>query len=251
MTTRAHSAALLLLAISAGPALAQSEAIDLGADRPDFTESALTVPRGSLQIEAGTTWERSDGGFDALSGPETLLRWGVADRLELRLELPEWVDSAEHLGGGGLSDAAVGAKLRIGPLGAWDVAAIGMLTLPTGDDDLTSDEADPALALVASRDVAEGWSVAAQIVAAWPTTDGERDLETVLTVVAGVDLGERTGAFLEVAATNPAAGGSEVLLHSGCTFQAGRAWQVDVHVGGGLTESAPDFLVGAGLAARF
>ena len=251
MRSPAPGVAIFLLAASTPPILAQTDAIDLGADRPDFTESALAVPRGSLQIEAGTTWERTGVGLDTISGPETLVRWGVADRLELRLEVPEWVDTGEQRGGGGLSDAAIGAKLQIGPAGTWEVAAIGMLTLPTGDDELTSGGADPALALVASRDVAGGWSVAAQVVAAWPTSDGARDLETVLTMVAGVDLGERTGAFFEVAATNAAHGGSEVLLHSGCTFQAGRTWQVDVHVGAGLTGRAPDFLAGAGLAARF
>jgi hypothetical protein len=251
MRTLPRAALCLVAALTAGSGIAQTETLDLGADRPDFTEAATVIPRGSLQLELGGTWERDDGGADAHSGPEALLRWGITDRLELRFELPEWVESNADGLGALRSDAAVGAKLQIGPLGAWDVAAIGALSLPTGDEESTSDRSDPVVAAVASREIAPQWSVAMQVVAAWPTLDDGRELETVVTAVVGTELGDRIGAFLEVAATNPAHGASGVVLHNGYTYQPGRTWQVDVHLGAGLTESAPDFFVGTGLAARF
>lgn len=238
-------------ALSAGSGLAQTELVDLGADRPDFTEAATVIPRGSLQLELGGTWERGEDGAGAHSGPEALLRWGVTDRLELRFELPEWVEADADGLGALRSDAAIGAKLQIGPRGAWDIAAIGAVSIPTGDNELTSDEPDPLVALVAGRDVGRSWSFAMQLVAAWPTLDDARELETVVTAVAGTGLGERVGTFVEVAATIPAHGGSAVVLHNGYTYQAGRTWQVDVHLGAGITDSAPDFFVGAGLVARF
>jgi len=241
----------LLALIPAAIVEGQIGMLDLRTDRPDFTESALTVPRGSVQLEAGVTWERSDGGRQALSGPEALLRWGVATRLELRFESPEWTAAS----GDGLpplrGDAAVGAKLQIGPLRAWDVAVIGGVTIPAGDDEASSDEIDPMLAVTAAHDLGEHWSLGVQAAAAWPTGDDGRRIESALTLVVGTDLGERGGTFLEVAATDPAQGGTAVVLHHGYTYQLGRAWQVDAHLGAGLSDDAPDFLVGVGSAVRF
>jgi hypothetical protein len=249
--TLLRAALCLSAALAAGNGIAQKDMLDLGADRPDFTEAATVVPRGSLQLELGGTWERGEDGANALSGPEALLRWGITDRLELRFELPEWVEAGADGLGALRSDAAFGTKLQIGPLAAWDVAAIAAVSIPTGDQEMTSDQPDPVLAVVASRDIGRGWSFGTQLVAAWPTFDEARELETVVTVVAGTDLGERVGTFIEVAATIPAHGGSAVVVHNGYTYQAGRTWQVDVHLGAGISESAPDYFVGTGLVARF
>ena len=251
MRTLQRAAFCMLAALAAGNGIGQTDMLDLGADRPDFTEAATVIPRGSLQLELGGTWEQGEDGTNALSGPEALLRWGITDRLELRFELPEWVEADADGLGALRSDAAVGAKLQIGPLAAWDIAAIAAVSIPTGDQEATSDEPDPVLAVVASRDIGRAWTFGTQLVAAWPTLDEARELETVVTVVTGTDIGERVGMFIEVAATIPAHGGSAVVLHHGYTYQDGRTWQVDVHLGAGISESAPDFFVGTGLVARF
>jgi hypothetical protein len=78
---------LVLLAAAALPASAQEP--ELESDRPDFTESAVVVPGGSVQLEGGGTWLHGDGGRDLLSGPELLLRWGVSRSVELRLVAPD------------------------------------------------------------------------------------------------------------------------------------------------------------------
>ena len=57
-------------------------------DRPDFTESTKTIPRGHLQIEAGFTFVYDRRGDDRLrdhAAPELLLRIGLADDFELRI----------------------------------------------------------------------------------------------------------------------------------------------------------------------
>jgi hypothetical protein len=49
-------------ALAAGNGIGQTGMLDLGADRPDFTEAATVVPRGSLQLELGGTRERGGDG---------------------------------------------------------------------------------------------------------------------------------------------------------------------------------------------
>jgi hypothetical protein len=64
----------------------------LESDRPDFTECSSTVGYQRLQIEGGYTYTHAIAGdptHDAHDLPELLLRYGVAERLELRLAWDE------------------------------------------------------------------------------------------------------------------------------------------------------------------
>src|SRR5215207_9321663 len=55
-------------------------------DRPDFTESTETVPRGHFQVEGGTTLNRVED-EDSTSFGELLVRIGTGERWETRLGL--------------------------------------------------------------------------------------------------------------------------------------------------------------------
>jgi hypothetical protein len=60
-------------------------------ERPDITKSRIVVPTGSLQFENGLTWT-IDHGQSALDLPETLVRFGVSDRTELSIVVPNHLD---------------------------------------------------------------------------------------------------------------------------------------------------------------
>ncbi|MGH7563856.1 MAG: hypothetical protein ACREK5_05485, partial [Gemmatimonadota bacterium] len=78
---RSLAAAVLLAAVPI-PAILNAQIVaPLVTDRPDFTESALTVPRGDPQLESGYTLTRADDADEHALG-EVLLRIGVAGRLE-------------------------------------------------------------------------------------------------------------------------------------------------------------------------
>jgi hypothetical protein len=105
----------VLLACLAGRAHAEDEPITT--DRPDFVESSEVVGKGRWQIETSLAWERDrEAGMKTrLFGTPTLLRLGVADHWEVRLEtdgrLRLKADGAgvalrEH----GWSDLSVGLK---------------------------------------------------------------------------------------------------------------------------------------------
>ena len=82
-------ALLLMLCGLLGSAVqAQSTRPEMITDRPDRTESSYVVPRGFWQFELG--WghgEASFGDEDLMLDqvPETLVRFGLLDRLELRI----------------------------------------------------------------------------------------------------------------------------------------------------------------------
>src|SRR5882672_7148159 len=74
----------LLLALAAPPLRAD----EINTDRPDFVESSAVVGRGRFQLETSVAGERDNAGglrLRTLSTP-TLLRLGVSENIELRVE---------------------------------------------------------------------------------------------------------------------------------------------------------------------
>src|SRR5688500_373298 len=61
-------------------------------DRPDFTESAVTVP-GGVQVEAGATYA-GEAGADGTTVGEVLVRAALTPRAELRVGVPSYVTAS-------------------------------------------------------------------------------------------------------------------------------------------------------------
>ena len=56
--------------------------------------------------------------------------------------------------------------------------------------------------------------------------------------------------FLEVAVEVPEEGDAPVVVHGGTTFLITPRAQFDVHVGVGVSDTAPDYFAGAGFSVR-
>ncbi|MEL6615635.1 MAG: transporter [Bacteroidota bacterium] len=232
----------------------------LTTDRPDFTESPLAVAPGRVQVEVGTTFEDFGDGFTQFIAPETLVRIGVLPFAEVRLGAPNYVvrdrglpDEAGLLRG--TDDPAIGLKLELPSPAGIDLAFLPSTTIPLKDDDpevFGAERLQPSFLLIAGTDVTPTISIGTQGGIAYlePGLDGA---ELAGTFVVGVSLTEQASVFAEVAATDiidldaPAA----VLLHTGATLLLSDDLQLDAHVGAGLSDTAPDYLVGVGASARF
>ncbi len=249
----AIAVAMALLTGPAGAAVrpdAAAEPPELATDRPDFTETAIVVPQGSLQLESGFTYAE-EGGVCELSGPEMLLRLGVARRTELRVGVPDYVLVRGQERASGIGDPSLGFKQQFGPLGTFDLALIAAVSLPTGSSQVTSDGFDPIAVLGWSQDLSELYSLGGIAGGAWITEGDRHRLSGLVTVALGRSLGERWGMFLEYAAELPEGEPSSQLIHQGFTYAITPASQADLHFGAGITNSAPDFFIGAGYSARF
>lgn len=223
-------------------AVARAQAPELATDRPDFTESGLVVPLGHVQVETGLTWTHDDG-TDVVGAPELLARYAPFSRLELRLGAPDYVGAE---GASGFSDASLGVKAQLGPVGGWDLAVIAATTLPVGEDDVSSGAFDPEVLITTGLALTPRVDLGSQIGGA--RSDG-RFLFSA-TLVGGAGLTEELGAFLELALEAPEVGPAGLLLHHGYTLALAPALQLDVHGAVGLTAAAPDVLLGAGLSVR-
>jgi len=235
----------LLFAAASTGAFAQQA--PLVTDRPDFTESAVTVPLGSIQFEGGLSFV--DAGADALIFGEPLIRYGLRDKLELRFGVPSIVSIDDPVDDTGLSDLSVGFKYALAPTAnGWSMAVLGALSLPTGGDNFTSDTIDPSAIFVASRDINDRTSFAAQARGAIVGDDNDAVLET--TAVFAYAIRPDLSGFAELATLFQDNVDTGVTLHTGVSSLIQELLQVDVHLGFGLTDTAADFFIGAGIAYR-
>ncbi len=246
--------ALLLLAVPAGAAQGSASPAEpefIITDRPDFTESTLAVPRRTVQIEAGLTWLRGSDGTKTLNLPETLLRWGVGGKTEVRLGIPDALFQRSPQRITGLSDTYLGFKRELGKYGGFDLAIIPAINLPTGSAGFSTGGVDPEFVVAWARDLGGSWAVSGLIGAAWLRDTGGRNLSPFVTVSVGRPIRGRLSTFLEYAGTFPEHGSDSQLLHHGYLYLLNRNSQIDIHGGFGLVRAAPDFFIGAGYSVRF
>ena len=232
----------------------------LQTDRPGVSDPAFVVPKGTAQLELGTTFERATVGPDVetWSVPQPLLRLGVLARAELRLTADGFVwmrasgEPSESTG----SDLELSTKIRLAEQDRW-LPATSLetgLSLPTGGRAVTSGGVDPFATLLASWAFGGRFSLDANLGldgASQGDGDSRRVAEVFAALAWGTSLGEHAGAFLEYYATLRGSGQpDEHAVDGGFSYLLGDDLEVDVSAGVGLSRAAPDFFVGAGVSWR-
>lgn len=201
---------VLVLLLIAAPLFAEDL---INADRPGIADSSATIAPHSFQIELGVQRD------DAVLSTPLLLRYGLSDALELRVE----TEGEDHE----LTPASIGAKWRF----AENFAVIGRYF---------SDDEPADLRLSADFELDDHWSLNPNI-----GIDDERTLTAAATLQ--YTFNERFNAFVDGGLD-----GSTLLLDAGTAYIIGRDTQLDFSAGWGARGSdAPDWFVSAGLSRRF
>jgi outer membrane putative beta-barrel porin/alpha-amylase len=249
-------AASMVAVIAAFPGLIASghatcsggAASPIATDRPAVTDSSVVVPCGSLQAENGFA-ETSSQGQRTFDGPETLLRFGVASKTELRFTAPNYFGQVGMTSGVG--DLAIGMKQQLGPTHGFDVSLVLSLSLPTGASAITSHGYDPFVQLPWSRALSSNWTAAGMLSVYWPTEQRRRDLTGETTFLMDRQFTKAWDAFIEYVGDFPERGGPRHLVHFGTTYKLTPHQQLDLHGGFGLSSAAVDQFIGAGYSFRF
>lgn len=227
----------------------------LVSDRPDVTESAVTVSAGRWQLEAGSTWAEDRGGDEELTVGEVLLRRGLSDRSELRLGVPSYL--AADRAPDGFEDAALGLKLRLIQAETDrprrpQTALIVETTLPTGSRGVREPHAQPTALLAVAWPLGAATELAANLGATYASVGGEQFGQAVASVALGRELADRLGGYVELfgSSREEPGGDASVLFDSGVTWSLGPDLQLDLRVGVGLDEATPDRFAGMGIVWR-
>ena len=225
---------------------------DLVTDRPDFTESAVSVKAGMIQVETGV--ERVEfGKFEELTYPNTLFRIGAGHNLELRVGFPGWSNlSAGNNSESFLNDMDLGLKYQIAEDGAdTEMALILSSTIPTGDDEVSNDSPEFAAIFAAAMGVNDQLDLGANLGVVSTEAADERELSFLTSAAVGIGINDELGAFVEVLAEIPQDAPWAPVFDGGFTYLVTQAAQADLYVGVGLNDYAPDLILGAGFSFRF
>ncbi|MCG8404900.1 MAG: transporter [Phycisphaerales bacterium] len=241
-------------------------------DRPDFTESTLTIPYGRVQLEAGYTYVYDSGDgvrSQAHTYPEMLFRIGLVEDVELRLGWVGWEHTEEvfrtrndvgrtvgvrdRSDGGG--DMDIGFKFHLLDQDGWvpDFGIIVNASIPTGSDAHSSGDVDPGLILLWAYDLTDEFAVAGNVNFAVPTSENGRYFETSTSLSFGYSITDKLGTYVEYFGFYPSDRNQADthFINGGFTYLITNNFQLDVRVGMGLNDEADDLFTGAGFSWRF
>jgi len=259
MQTRTSRALLAFILAGLAPLHGQNQTASdntpppIVTDRPTVTNSSIVVPSGSLQAENGFL-ETDNQGQNIADGPETLIRFGVARKTELRFTAPDYYYDLNGSGGSGFGDLAIGVKQQLGPTrGGFDVSATLFLSFPTGADGVSSGGYDPGLQVAWSHGLSSKWTVAGMLSLYAPTQDHRRDVTGESTILLDRLLAKPWDVIVEYVGDFPERGGTRQLLHFATELRLGKhqLQQLDFHYGVGLSSAAVDHFIGIGYSFRF
>lgn len=241
----------------------------ISTDRPDFVESSQVVGKGRFQLETGLARERSDdaaGNRLRVDSTPTLLRLGVSETLELRIETDGHLRSRSEAPAAsrvtrerGFADTSLGVKwhMQDGDEAAGRPAVAWLLhvDVDTGSAAFRGSGLRPSLRVVGEWELDGAMSVGAMGgVAVDRDPDSGRFAAGILAVTVGKSWTDRFRTFVELAGRQLAPsrhGGSVVSVDAGAAYLLSPTVQVDAVVSRGITHTSPDWEFGAGLSIRF
>jgi hypothetical protein len=250
------AAALLALLVYHGTFTAKADSCpsakdEIATDRPDVTNSSLVVAAGSLQIENGVNFSARDGSR-FIDGTNTRLRAGIANCLEVLVDVPTYFASVRGGEGSGFTGLAPALKWQISPIpGKVDLSAVFGVALPTGSAGIAGPGAQPYLQFPWSWELRSGWGLSGMVTEFFRPSDptGKRITETTFVIEKKVT--ERASLFVEYVGDYPASRSPAQLLNSGGVYRLTPNQQLDFHVAMGLNHNAPSYIVGVGYSVRF
>jgi len=243
---------------------------DILTDRPDQTESPVTLSKGFFQTEIGGSYEKdktisSFGGAintTSISVPSILLRYGISNNVELRLggefisekfeqDLQTIPQPTQNNTESGLAPVSLGTKIKMfEESGARpEMAFLFSLGIPFDTDGpFQSEYVSSEFRLAAAHTLSERFSLSYNLGGTW---DGNLpDRTGIYTLAFGAGLTSRLSAFAEIYGFLTQGETPDHRFDGGFTYLFAKNVQADVSGGIGITEKSPDFFVGAGVSFR-
>jgi hypothetical protein len=222
-------------------------------DRPAITDASTVVPSGYLVFENGFTQTGSQG-QSSFDFPETLARFGLTAKTELRFTVPDYFQNY-NTGrgfGSGWGDISLGIKQQlIASSNGFDASLVVALSFPTGANIISSHGYDPQFLVPWSHPISKNWMAAGMFSLLWPTQGPRRNLTGQTSFLLDRQITSRLDAFAEYGGYFPQLGGPQNLVHFGTSFKVTPNQQLDFHAGFGLSSAAVDHFVGFGYSFQW
>ena len=232
---------------------------DLITDRPDATESPTVVPKGSLQVETGAFYTSfEDGGVqeEVFTYNTALLRYGLLDRLELRLgwnleesRLSTPIDTLDT-SVSSLSPLLFGVKVAIVEENGWlpEIGLIGHIFLPfTVREELRPEFTSSDFRFAFNHTLSEKSGIAYNLGAQWG--DDSPEIAYIYTLAYGYAITDKLGAYVELYGDLPEDNSANHFWDAGLTYAIAPLVQLDATIGQSIT-AGQGILLSAGISFR-
>ena len=235
---------LVVVCVFVLPAQAVGQTIDT--NRPGFSFSPNVVRPGQWQLETGISYTRSNDYSHTTSLPLAEIRTGVSGQVEVFLSSLSWTESSSAgNNASGLVDMALGTKIKISNEETkTQMALLFQLSVPTGDNNFSSDRWDPSGAFI--------WTHSGDFAIAGTVKVSE--FHSGFQLDNGLKFpyswSDAHSGFVEWEANLPEDGGNTHWLNGGYQWLIEDHMQFDFNAGLGLNDRAADYRVGVGFSIR-
>jgi len=238
----------------------------LSADRPDATESPITVDAGHVQVEVSFfDFARSDHDgdeFDSWTAFDANIKIGLLNRVDLQFVFGVFGEETTNPALGpetsveGFSDVQIRTKVNLwgNEGGTTAFGIMPVIKIPTNTD-LSNGEVEGGVIVMLGWDAGESWGLGfqAEIDFVFDEAEDEHDTEFLHTAVLGFDVTQPLGAYVEYVGVVSSEDDADyrVLLSTGLTYALSPNLVLDMGTQIGLTGSADDLNLFAGMTVRF
>ena len=225
-------------------------------DRPDATESPNTVEPGYIQIETGGYYTSFTEGLstqEALGYNTTLVRYGLLDRVELRLgwNYEQSRNSTSELKVEGFSPMLAGVKINIAHKDGRrpEIGFLGHLYLPFSAPKSTRPQVTTSdFRFAVGHTLSERSSLAYNFGGQW--AEDQAGIAYVYTIAYGYALNAKIGMYAELYGDAPELVPANHFWDAGFTYLVNGSLQYDLTVGQSITQGQ-NLLISAGLSYKF
>jgi hypothetical protein len=222
-------------------------------ERPSETISPQVLGRSAFQAEVGYTEHHIQTGDRVWEQPNALLRYGLLDKLELRLNLVSEKQSlhSEGIFRKGLRPVELGAKASI--FETKDKKFCSSVKAQVGIPFLASsyhetDKAYHRVRLLIENQISDKFRISYNAGSDWDSQQQEQNW--VYTFSPELELTDKIESFIEVYGHAREHSSPEHILDAGIGYYSSPAAKLDLSAGVGLTPNSPDYFLSFGISIQ-
>ena len=245
-------AALILQVLMVSAGLAQDEG-KLQSDRGGKTQTPWVTPNKMLQVETGFGWQKKNKDEYTFEHPELLLKYGLFNKLELRTRIVAATETYRkyNIRQSGITPVEIGVKALLTQGGG--VVPHTSFTAQFGipkfaSSDFEANQVFPALRLNMEHDVTDALDLETNVAAEWDGFDNDPSWHFAFS--PHLELTEQWQLFVEAFGSMKKKEKGQISVDAGMLHWFGKNVMVDITAGTGLTKTAPDYFIDAGVSFR-
>ncbi len=231
---------------------------EMSADRPDFTESPITVDAGALQLEMSIADYSKDGDSKAIGVALANLKIGLLNNTDIQFVYDPYVkedDGVTTTDGGG--DMQIRLKINLWGNDGGETAfgIMPFIKIPTASDGLGNDTFEGGIILPWGTELKEGVGLGLMFEVDFNYNEDKDSYESdfIGTGVLGFDLDEQWGLYVEgisMVSSNSGIDNRFILgVGTTCSINDNFTWDAGINIG--LAGETDDTNIFTGITYRF